>query len=154
MEKEYLGDGVYAEIVNGMILLTADSDGQTNRIYLEPEVAAALQRYCLRAQGIDPESDRAGSNDTTSAENGSAATLLTRIVESAQSPPDYYNSFRFPQNWREHIESPNFAEAGKVHDWRNYVHWLGIQFWNELDDSSKLLIYLQAEEDASNEIWD
>lgn len=66
MEKEYLGDGVYAEIVNGMILLTADSDGQTNRIYLEPEVAAALQRYCLRALGADHAPENETHSDTTS----------------------------------------------------------------------------------------
>jgi hypothetical protein len=45
-EKQYLGDGVYAELDDGRVLLTTE-DGftTTNAIYLEPEVIAALRRY-------------------------------------------------------------------------------------------------------------
>ena len=48
--KQYLGDGVYAEEVRGMILLTTERGetlrGQlTHYIYLEPEVYAALAAY-------------------------------------------------------------------------------------------------------------
>lgn len=55
--KQYLGDGVYAEIVNGFILLTADSDGRTNRIWLDHETAVAVSGYILRAQEHDFTSD-------------------------------------------------------------------------------------------------
>lgn len=44
--KEYLGDSVYVEVVNGMYMLTTDNgEGPTNRIYLEPAVLAALIQY-------------------------------------------------------------------------------------------------------------
>jgi len=46
MNKEYLGDSVYAEIESGYIKLTTDNGyGPTNVIYLEPVVAAELERY-------------------------------------------------------------------------------------------------------------
>jgi hypothetical protein len=45
-KKGYLGDGVYADVDNGMIKLTTE-DGieTTNTIFLEYEVFAALQVY-------------------------------------------------------------------------------------------------------------
>lgn len=44
--KTYLGDGVYAQVVTGMIMLTTeDGYAATNTIYLEPEVYAALVRF-------------------------------------------------------------------------------------------------------------
>jgi len=46
IEKRYLGDGVYAAVEQGMIVLTTkNGDGTTNAIYLEPEVMQALQQY-------------------------------------------------------------------------------------------------------------
>ena len=51
MNKEYLGDGVYAEIDRDcdrnwyVKLTTSDGLSDTNTIYLEPEVVAALQSY-------------------------------------------------------------------------------------------------------------
>lgn len=47
--KTYLGDGVYAEF-NGfeMVLTTENGIDVTNRIVLEPEVAAALVAFLLR----------------------------------------------------------------------------------------------------------
>jgi hypothetical protein len=46
MKKEYLGDGVYAEVESSMLKLTTeDGISATNTIYLEPEVIEALQRY-------------------------------------------------------------------------------------------------------------
>jgi len=49
MNKEYLGDGVYAEIESGRVKLTAE-DGitATDTIYLEPEVLSALRQYMSR----------------------------------------------------------------------------------------------------------
>ncbi len=45
MDKDYLGDGVYVEHDGYQLMLSADSDGQANRIYLDPTVFAALVRY-------------------------------------------------------------------------------------------------------------
>lgn len=53
-EKIYIGDGVYAENVGDMILLTTERDdepnreGGTDRIYLDYETWLALKRYVAR----------------------------------------------------------------------------------------------------------
>lgn len=43
--KDYLGDGVYAEYDGYHIALTVDRSGQTETVYLEPQVFAALVRF-------------------------------------------------------------------------------------------------------------
>lgn len=50
--KDYLGDGVYAEITGygDLVLTTSDGERNTNRIVLEPEVLAALLRYVERVR--------------------------------------------------------------------------------------------------------
>jgi hypothetical protein len=49
-DKDYLGDGVYAEIERGMIKLTTEREygTQLHVIYLEPEVYEALVGYFER----------------------------------------------------------------------------------------------------------
>lgn len=51
-DKQYLGDGVYVEMDDGMVRLTT-SDGivDTNEIYLEPEVLEEFIRY-VEIKGI------------------------------------------------------------------------------------------------------
>lgn len=45
-EKVYLGDGCYAQFDgHGIVLTTENGIETTNRIYLEPEVYAALLRF-------------------------------------------------------------------------------------------------------------
>ena len=64
MPRLYLGDAVYAECRNGMLVLTTSEamvDVDTNTIYLEPEVLAVL-RNALDDLGsgdgeIDPSTD-------------------------------------------------------------------------------------------------
>ncbi len=50
IEKEYLGDGVYVEVENGMFKLTTE-DGvrATSTIFLELEIYHAFVRYATRA---------------------------------------------------------------------------------------------------------
>ena len=50
MNKEYLGDGLYAELndYNQLVLTTEDGITTTNKIYLEPEVRDALLSYIGR----------------------------------------------------------------------------------------------------------
>ncbi len=52
--KEYLGDGVYAEIpCHGTILLTTENGiSMTNEIALEPEVLRALTDFIQRYKEI------------------------------------------------------------------------------------------------------
>lgn len=50
IQKEYIGDGVYADYAYGQIILTTENGIETtNTIYLEPEVLAALADYMRRA---------------------------------------------------------------------------------------------------------
>jgi hypothetical protein len=52
--KEYLGDGVYADVERGMVKLTTeDGISVTNIIYLEPEVIEALERYLAQVRARD-----------------------------------------------------------------------------------------------------
>jgi hypothetical protein len=47
--KTYLGDGVYAEIIYGQLVLTTeDGVSTTNTIVFEPEVLANFLAYCNR----------------------------------------------------------------------------------------------------------
>lgn len=47
--KVYLGDSVYAELVNGMILLTINNGyGPTNSIYLEPAALDKLNTFAVK----------------------------------------------------------------------------------------------------------
>lgn len=51
MEKQYLGDSVYARVTDGMIELTTDNGmGPSNKIYLEVEVLEALIRFYEKAK--------------------------------------------------------------------------------------------------------
>jgi hypothetical protein len=50
--KDYIGDGVYAEMEGYMIKLTTEREGgMIHTIYLEPEVYAALVDYVERVRG-------------------------------------------------------------------------------------------------------
>ncbi len=47
--KTYLGDGVYAEIENGMVKLTTENGVRTtNTIYLDSDVYNSLTRWMAR----------------------------------------------------------------------------------------------------------
>ena len=51
LNKEYLGDSVYANVEGGMIVLTTENgyaDDPRNRICLEPAVLDALVRFIAR----------------------------------------------------------------------------------------------------------
>ena len=46
MTKEYLGDSVYADWDEGMLVLTTENgEGASNRIFLDPDVLRALWEY-------------------------------------------------------------------------------------------------------------
>lgn len=50
--KEYLGDSVYVQVVDGMLLLTTENGGEpSNKIYLEVFVYEALVDYYARLTG-------------------------------------------------------------------------------------------------------
>lgn len=60
-KKDYIGDGVYVEMEDGMIKVTTE-DGieETNTIYFEPEVYHALIRYADRVAKEDKRFKREG----------------------------------------------------------------------------------------------
>lgn len=47
MEREYLGDGLYVEIVSGQMVRLFTNDGlrDTNEVFLEPEVLTNFLKY-------------------------------------------------------------------------------------------------------------
>lgn len=51
--KVYLGDSVYAELSCGMVKLTTNNGlGDTNIIYLEPEVLQSLERFVAKVRSL------------------------------------------------------------------------------------------------------
>lgn len=53
--KDYIGDGVYVIFDGRGIWLHAnDLDNPSDRIYLEPEVVAALERFIARTRTPNP----------------------------------------------------------------------------------------------------
>jgi hypothetical protein len=62
MMKSYLGDAVYVDSDGYGLWLTTEDGGDTpsNRIYLEPEVYAALARYVERLRAPEDGSATVG----------------------------------------------------------------------------------------------
>lgn len=47
--KVYLGDGVYADVDDGVLVLTTEEGRHaTNTVYMESEVVQALERFIAR----------------------------------------------------------------------------------------------------------
>ena len=68
MERLYLGDGVYVEVINGILKLTAENGVEaTDTIYLEPDVAEALFAYYKKIVMRVHDSDYGSCADSDSA---------------------------------------------------------------------------------------
>ena len=56
-KKRYIGDGVYADVENGQLILTTENGiSVTNLIFIEPEVWSALLEFVesLKTKGEVP----------------------------------------------------------------------------------------------------
>lgn len=62
-------------------------------------------------------------------------------------------SHRFFDN-AEHLRDPLWFDAGRIHDWRNYVGKRTRYIWDGLTDEERLAIAGDAEERAQAEEWD
>ena len=59
MHKDYLGDGVYAEVEQGMVRLSTNNGyGDHAVIFLEPEVFAALTRWWERVRRLEQQKQK------------------------------------------------------------------------------------------------
>jgi len=67
---------------------------------------------------------------------------------------DVYTYFDIEQVIAEATAPPKWEEASKVHDWRNYIPKELREEWNNLDLSTKVIVFLFAEERAGYEEWD
>lgn len=54
----------------------------------------------------------------------------------------------------EAIRNPRFAEAGRVHDWRNYISEEVQHLWDSFNEEQKSALYRWADDQAMNEHWD
>jgi hypothetical protein len=52
------------------------------------------------------------------------------------------------------LREPKFEEAGRVHEWRNYVPDEIQALWAQLSDEARGAVYFVAEEAAGREDWD
>jgi hypothetical protein len=58
MEKQYLGDGLYASYDGYQVTLKANSEtNPTDTVYLDPHVLFALLNFIKRIQGSDAEEE-------------------------------------------------------------------------------------------------
>jgi hypothetical protein len=55
-----------------------------------------------------------------------------------------------PHDW----EHPRWEDAGKVHEWKNYVSDELADMWQTFTSAQKQAIARNAAEQASNELWD
>jgi hypothetical protein len=57
---------------------------------------------------------------------------------------------RTPSDW----QRPNWADAGKVHEWKNYISEEVQAMWDTFSDDQKQALARQAEDKADCEEWD
>jgi len=55
-----------------------------------------------------------------------------------------------PNDWA----APDWASAGRVHEWKNYVSEEVQSMWGTFTDVQKQALARQAEDNASKEEWD
>ncbi len=63
---------------------------------------------------------------------------------------DLFKNFITP----ECINEPHFENAGKVHDWRNYVPCEWQKRWDDFTERERIIISVMAEIQADKEEWD
>lgn len=54
----------------------------------------------------------------------------------------------------EAILNPEWENAGRVNDWRNYIPEKLQEIWNDLSCDAKIIAYYMADEMAGREEWD
>ncbi len=52
------------------------------------------------------------------------------------------------------LDNPKFEEANKVHDWRNYVPDVVADQWEYLSEETKKVVFIMADAQAQNEVWE
>jgi hypothetical protein len=52
------------------------------------------------------------------------------------------------------LADPQWAKAGRVHDWRNYVPQVIRIRWTDLSDDARAVAFVIADEAAAREEWD
>ena len=55
-----------------------------------------------------------------------------------------------PRDW----DAPDWDNAGRVHDWKNYVSKEVRTKWATFSDELKMMLARQADEAAGNEEWE
>ena len=81
--KDYLGDGVYADYDGYAVTLTTE-DGirTTNEIYLEPSLLVALGRYCDRMKVFDSKPAAASPRERAMAK--AALPIVEKLLRDAE----------------------------------------------------------------------
>lgn len=51
-------------------------------------------------------------------------------------------------------QRPDWDNAGRVHDWKNYISESLINIWDSFTDEQKAAIAASAQDSADNEDWD
>lgn len=55
---------------------------------------------------------------------------------------------------RELLESPDFTDTSRVHNWKNYIPWYCKRDWATLPFETKAILYAIAFDRSSSEEWD
>jgi hypothetical protein len=82
-------------------------------------------------------------------------SLLDALVSEAEQSGLNLSDWLFTgRGWQDVIADPQWENTGQVHDWRNYVSDVVVEYWDELDAHTRLILYIQGLSMASGEEWD
>ncbi len=86
---------------------------------------------------------------------GSGSSLSEAMVNAAMHWFSHSRSRKptaesAPENW----QFPEWEDAGRVHDWRNYIAGIVQAMWPTFIDEQKQALAISAQEAADREEWD
>lgn len=73
---------------------------------------------------------------------------------AATAHPDDFSAKEYRERRLRELSDPDFGNADRVHDWRNYVGDAMQGIWHTFTDEQKAAIALNADELAGREDWD
>lgn len=81
-------------------------------------------------------------------------SVVEQIVNAMSDDPWWVKTDKDRDELMHRLDDPQFAQASRVHEWRNYVPDVVQKLWPQLSLETRIIMYMAAENAASNEEWD